>query len=383
MSDIKRLIERLRAYTELPLEEARTLDPAHYTSPELFELEIEHIWKKEWLCVGHVSELPDAGDFFALQLLDEPMIVVRGADMEIRALTAICRHRWMPIKTHGERGCVNSLQCPYHNWTYGLDGKLMRALHMDANRCFDAAKVRLPEFRLEVWNDLIFVNLDSEASPLAPRLADVEDRLSLFKLPDGWEAAYSYDGIWPVNWKQCVENSELYHGFGLHRETVEPMVPTRNFRPDGSVHGEYWSITIWDQNMENAFAQKQLERSGWRPGDLGMDVPGTGIGIIYPNMLFDFSNSARGWYCLLPLGIDRSRMWSGSAEHGKGIVREWLRDPAASLFTKFNNEDTEAFKQMSAVMRSSQLETGLLSPMEENAFRSHRWTAQKILKAIG
>ena len=195
------LLERLKVYVDLPLEELRTLDPGHYTSPELYDLEIEHIWKKEWICVGHICELKKPGDFFAFDLIDEPMMVIRGEDMQLRAISTVCRHRFMPIVRHGERGNANRFQCPYHRWTYGTDGRLKQALYMEENQAFDMDQVRMPEYRLEIWNDLIWVNLDDEAAPLAPKLVDLEEELSTYKVPDDWVAPYSYDEIWPANWK--------------------------------------------------------------------------------------------------------------------------------------------------------------------------------------
>src|ERR1700722_15312043 len=97
------------------VQDGRTLPPAAYVSQEFFDLEMEQIFKREWLCVGHVSQIPNVGDYFTLDLLREPIVIVRGKD-RIRALSTVCRHRWTPV-VQG-KGNAPGFSCPFHKWSY-------------------------------------------------------------------------------------------------------------------------------------------------------------------------------------------------------------------------------------------------------------------------
>jgi len=384
VTDLNALLGRLRQYAELPLEEIRTLDPEHYTSPALFGLEIEHIWKKEWILVGHVCELKKPGDFFAFDLINEPMIVVRGEDMKIRAVSSVCRHRFMPVVRHGTRGNAGRFVCPYHKWTYGLDGELKSALYMQENRCFHLREIGLPEFRLEIWNDLIWVNLDDNAKPLAPRLSDIEDKLSFYKLPKDYVGAYPYDKIWEANWKLCVENNEGYHSFAVHQETVNVTAPTSNFTPDGTAHGDYWTSARWNLST-NDLSKKRLKDLNWKEGYMGQNVPAMDVAIIYPANGITYSPTSNlGWYTHWPVSIDKTRAWMGMASLPEDLNPAWVADPSKSGLHKVLDEDLSAFEGgIGWGVKSSKLRAGLLSRQEENVLRAHQWTARRILESVG
>ncbi|WP_033289019.1 aromatic ring-hydroxylating oxygenase subunit alpha [Amycolatopsis jejuensis] len=218
--------------------EAVTLPPQYFVDPAIFEYEREHIFEKEWLCVGRTEQLRNAGDYFTVTLFDEPMVIVRGADMEIRALSSVCRHRGMLITTPGDGAdgdwnhldessgnCGKTFKCPYHFWQYGHDGQLVQAPDMDRTPGFDPSAIRLPSFRCEIWLGFIFVNLDDNATPLAPRL---EKAAALVKNWD-FENLVSAPPLdlpgMPWNWKILHENSaEGYHVDRLHGPAhyVEP-----------------------------------------------------------------------------------------------------------------------------------------------------------------
>ena len=112
-----------------------TLPPACYTSEDFLELEKEEIFRKEWICLGRVDEVPKPGDYFATELIDEPLIVVRGQDKKVRVLSNVCRHRSSVI---AEGACnKKNFVCPYHAWTYATDGQLLRGIISNRNilRC--------------------------------------------------------------------------------------------------------------------------------------------------------------------------------------------------------------------------------------------------------
>jgi phenylpropionate dioxygenase-like ring-hydroxylating dioxygenase large terminal subunit len=205
------------------LERGATLPPRCYADPALYELEEERIFRREWLPLCRADQLREPGDYLALDLAGEPLLAVRGRDGRLRVLSNVCRHRWMPLASGSGR--ASAFQCPYHLWSYALDGRLLGAPGMEGARCFDRGATRLPELRSEVWQGFLFVNLDGGAEPLAPRLGALDARLAHFALHEmSTLAALDYDSPW--NWKVMLENAaESYHHMGPHAATLEPLLP--------------------------------------------------------------------------------------------------------------------------------------------------------------
>jgi choline monooxygenase len=148
------------------------LPPACFTSEAFLELEREEIFRKEWICLSRVDEIPKRGDNFTTELIGEQLIVVRGKDDEVRVLSNVCRHRSSVI-AEGD-GNTRNFVCPYHAWTYATDSQLLRAPYMDQVKRFETKGCRLPSFAIEIWHGFIYVNLDGNAKPLAPRLKSLD-----------------------------------------------------------------------------------------------------------------------------------------------------------------------------------------------------------------
>jgi phenylpropionate dioxygenase-like ring-hydroxylating dioxygenase large terminal subunit len=209
--------------------EASTLPRRWYTSPECFQFEVETIFSHEWICLGRVEQIPDAGDYFTITFVDDPLIVVRDKDDTIRVLSAVCRHRGMVI-SEGQGNCEGHFTCPYHSWTYDLRGNLLGSPDMDRTRDFDKLNVKLPALRTEVWHGFIFANWDSEAPALAPRLTDIDSHLQDYEIDHLVSVpGKAYEFI--CNWKIFTENfMECYHCSHLHRG-YHDCAPSRNTLP--------------------------------------------------------------------------------------------------------------------------------------------------------
>src|ERR1700730_8403243 len=139
----------------------KSLPQKYFVSPEIFAKERDEIFSKEWLLVGHQSQLKNSGDFFLATLAGESLIVVRDQKSEVRGFYNVCRHRGRRLKEDA-CGHASAIQCPYHAWTYGLDGRLLGAPHMDEVPGFDKADYPLRAVNLGIWEGFIFVNLASE-----------------------------------------------------------------------------------------------------------------------------------------------------------------------------------------------------------------------------
>jgi phenylpropionate dioxygenase-like ring-hydroxylating dioxygenase large terminal subunit len=197
------------------VDEARTLPPAVYRSQAFYEFERDAVFGHDWLCVGRADQIPEPGDFRSIELVGEPLLVVRGRDGVIRVLSSVCQHRGMVVE-EGNGNC-SRFTCPYHHWSYGLDGSLLGAPAMERAVDFDKGLVCLPALKVEVWRGFIFANFDPDAPPLAPSLHRIEPLLEHFNL----DTAVTRDGKKlehvPWNWKVMLENfNDPYHASRLH-----------------------------------------------------------------------------------------------------------------------------------------------------------------------
>ena len=197
-----------------PLAEAAPPPAAYSTSQDLYDLEMKHIFHKDWLWVGHADDVKKPGDYFTFTYAMEPILVTRDQTGELHAFSNVCRHRGAIIAA-GEGNC-RSFACPYHKWTYGLNGKLLGAPTMNEVEGFDGSQYGLTPLRVESWEGNIMVNFDLECRPLADSLGDMGNHFRNYRMADlVCTERKEYDI--PCNWKMLVENNlEAYHIAGTH-----------------------------------------------------------------------------------------------------------------------------------------------------------------------
>ena len=206
---------------------AEILPREAYVSEQFFAFEKHAFFAREWLCIGHVNEVPNPGDYLPLTILEEPILLLRDDVGTFRVLSSICQHRGHPIVggliehtpgtpcLHGTR-----LVCPYHNWTYGLDGRLIGAPGMqDTTPVSELRKhIRLPEIRSEIFHGLVFINFDADAKPLAPRLAKLDREFANYPVEQLIPAHVFVAKDLHWNWKLHHENAlEPYHTDYVHK----------------------------------------------------------------------------------------------------------------------------------------------------------------------
>lgn len=231
--------------------QAETLPPLCYADREFFEFEKDAIFRHEWLCVGREDWAKNPGDYFTTSHIGEPIVVVRTGTGALKALSSVCQHRAMLVAEG--RGNTRAFLCPYHHWSYSLDGQLVGAPAMEQACNFDKSTIRLAEFKVETWLGFVFINFDLSAPALAPRLTAVTEALTNFDLAaaDGSPAADA--DKFPWNWKVSFENlNDGYHANRLHHGPVHDVVPSHlsvfpklpadtagYFRFNGSTHQDF------------------------------------------------------------------------------------------------------------------------------------------------
>jgi phenylpropionate dioxygenase-like ring-hydroxylating dioxygenase large terminal subunit len=196
---------------------ALSLPSECYTSPEWFEFERRAVFDRDWVALGHHNNIAEPGDYFSVAVNGEHLLVVRGEDREVRVLSAVCRHRGHLLGDAS--GKTKSFTCPFHGWSYDLNGVLTSAPEMKGTLPFSELQKTacLPRFRTEVWNGFIFVNMDGNAAPLAPRLKGLTALLANHHMDElGSIEPVEWPGN-PWNWKFMQENAlEPYHTHYLH-----------------------------------------------------------------------------------------------------------------------------------------------------------------------
>ncbi len=156
------VLEILNLYNPAnPLEQASTIPAPWYRDPRIAELERDRVFGGTWQVVGRADQVCDRGQFFTADVAGEPIVVVRGDDAQLRAFYNVCRHHAAAVVPEAQ-GCAKQFRCPYHGWTYGIDGALKGMVEFDGVCNFDRADNGLVPIRVDTWENFVFVNLDGK-----------------------------------------------------------------------------------------------------------------------------------------------------------------------------------------------------------------------------
>lgn len=222
------------------LSRAATIPAGWYIDPASLALERRQIFARSWQAVGHTRDVANAGDYFACEIAGEPIVVARGKDSELGAFSNVCRHRASLIvegKGHGP-----SLRCPYHNWTYALDGRLLSQPEFEGVQDWDKDRVCLPQFQVETWGPFVFVNQDPHAPPLRDMMGKIPSEVASIQCNvEKLSLVERRDYLINCNWKVYVDNYlEGYHlpaaHPGLYRTVDYRQYRTDTFRYYSSQH---------------------------------------------------------------------------------------------------------------------------------------------------
>lgn len=336
---------------EKDLSRATTLPARWYTDPAFFELEKERIFWHTWQPVGFTNQLSNSGDFIACDLLGEPLVITRDANGTLHALSNVCRHRASTIAAGN--GHCSALRCPYHGWTYSLDGRLQGQPEFEGVCNFDRSTVALPPYRIERWAPFLFVNLDTNASPLAEILGDIPREVSnigcdLSKLRYYGRRDYVID----CNWKVYIDNYlEGYH------------VP--------AAHPGLFRELDYKQYRVDTYPYYSSHYAPLRPAvgpDRRYNSLDSGAGALYywifPNFMLNIYPDNMSSNVIIPLSHDRTL-----------TIFEWFfyprADPEAPVKTiafsdEIQQEDIRLCEAVQRGLRSRAYDRGRLSVKREN-----------------
>jgi phenylpropionate dioxygenase-like ring-hydroxylating dioxygenase large terminal subunit len=218
-----------------------TLPAEYYFSPETYRRELDVVFARSWIFACHLSQVKDPGQYVRCRVGEEEIVVTRDKAGTLRAFYNVCRHRAHTLLQE-DQGTVNVIACPYHAWTYNLDGSLRTARNTDNIQDFCKAEFNLQQARVEEFCAFVWVNLDPEADSLASQAPDLEQKV-LKHCPDLYRLKFAHRLTWDIkcNWKTAVDNfSECYHCAPAHRGFTD-LVDMQTYTL--ATHG-IWSIHV-------------------------------------------------------------------------------------------------------------------------------------------
>ena len=370
----------------MPLE--RTLPRNAYFADAIWQREKERIFGREWACAGRAEELPAPGDYRVLDLAGESLLVVRTKAGALRAFYNVCRHRGCrlvldpPATPHAAPAghFAGGIRCPYHAWTYTLDGELRTAPFLEEEDGFRREDFPLWPVGVETWGGFFFVNLSpleaaAEGRTLLQQLGAVLERLSRYPLAELRTAQrISYDV--GANWKVLLENyNECYHCAGVHPELCK-VVPA--FKQKGG------SQLDWDRGIPHRDGAWTFTRSGTTSrapfAGLNEDERTRHKGeLIYPNFLLSLSAEHVAAFTLWPHGAEHTTIICDFLFHPDEMATPGF-DPsdAVEFWDLVNWQDWRICEGVQAGMRARVFEHGYYAPMESASLDIRRYVRERL-----
>ena len=352
-------IDDLKINTSVPFEQARAMSPSVYTDPSFLNAELSQIFARDWFCVGRIDALNKPGDYLTLDLANQPILVLRDTHGKLRAMSNVCRQRMSTILEG--RGNVRSIVCPYHAWTYNLDGTLRGAPAMNQNTAFCKGDVALPRIDCQEWLGWVFVSLNSEAKPVADELTEVYNLVEDFGMKSYTETFFETH-VWNTNWKILAENfMESYHLPVCHAGTIGGLSKLDEMIcPPGLPSFNYHTI-LKDDTLEIALAHPDNTKLKGERRRM------TYLLAIYPSLLITLTPGYFWYLSLHPKGVGQVQI-----AFGGGMSPDYVNDPDAqahfaklkSLLDEVNSEDRRCTEKVYRGLCSAMAKPGHLSHLE-------------------
>jgi Rieske 2Fe-2S family protein len=319
--------------TEISVEGARTLPGEYFIAPAIYAEELDKIFLQRWICVGREDRIPRPGDWFVQEIGRESVIVLRDKVGGFRAYFNVCRHRGTRICEEHSGRFSETIQCPYHAWTYALDGRLIGAPSTNDLPGFDKADYPLFPVGVATWEGFLFINLARNPEPFDQAWDRLMGRFSRFNLPNlRVHRTIEYDVR--ANWKLLFQNySECYHCGPVHPALAKLTPPTsgENDLTEGPFTGGFMVINR---------GHESLTMSGNSCGVTVGELPDEDMNRVYyyaifPNMLLSLHPDYVMFHTLWPRGVDTTQ-----------IFCSWLFHPSTLSDPSFHPDDGVEFWDM-------------------------------------
>jgi len=334
-----------------PLEEAYTIPAAWYLDKRIEQLEHERVFGRNWIAVGLAGQVSEPGQFFTVELSGEPLVVIRGGDNELRAFFNVCRHHAAAVATE-PCGIAQHLRCPYHGWTYGLDGALKGAPEFAGVCHFDRARNGLVPVRVAAWEQFVFVTLGQSSPSLDSFLGDLRARVAPLVL-SGIRFFERRTYTLACNWKVYVDNylDGGYHVPHLHKG-LDSVLDYKEYTIENGEHYCLQSSPMVSSQEHEAFAATRTGDRAWYYW-------------LYPNFMINVYEGVMDTNLVLPLASDRCLVQFDFffADTGEGR-RDHNRESVA-VSERVQDEDVAICESVQRGLRSRAYGAGRLSMRRE------------------
>ncbi len=389
---LEELLEEIQRVADLPLERGRTFPAEAYTSPDFLQWEVENVLGVGWICLAHASQIPTPGDFINVDVLGEPLIVVHGKDGEIRILSRVCPHRAMDIMPPGfgydghgpadfrtgSPGCGHTrlFLCPYHHWSFELDGSLKGCPEMQKAEGFCRDEIGLKTFRCEVWKGFVFLNLSGNATPVAEQYAALGEDIAGWE-PEKLKVVIAKEWDCPFNWKVLVENfMEAYHHLGAHCKTLQLLMPAKNTWTEGE-RAHSMRVNLPFKDSAEFDPNDDFPTIPTLPED---QVRQMAVYLGQPSFLLFTGPDRMFWYRIDPVAPDRSRLLTTCLVNDSAMADpEYDRKLALAdkMLVDFHLEDMEVCTAVQRGFYASGYQRGRLSHLEMPIWLFQRYLAAR------
>jgi phenylpropionate dioxygenase-like ring-hydroxylating dioxygenase large terminal subunit len=342
---------------------ALTLPARHYTSPEIFHAEMERLYFRSWICAGRAERIPKPGDYFLRNFAGESLIVTRDNDGRIRTFFNVCRHRGTRICSAPEGAFAGRIACPYHGWTYGLDGSLLGAPHME-QAGFSRADYPLHAVAADVWDGHIFIHCGPDRQPLATQISRLREKFAAWRMEELRLArSITYDV--KANWKLIVSNyNECLHcpfiHPALHRLT-DYMGADNEAPAPGYIGG-----TMGFRDGAETMTADGIRRRDYL---LGLDATQRRMVCYYailPNFLLSLHPDYMMTHTLWPQSVDRTEVMCEWHFHPREMAKaDFQADDAIEFWDLTNRQDWSIVEMSQAGIQSRAYSPGPYSQREE------------------
>lgn len=342
--------------------QARHAPGALYSDPTVLALEADRIFKRDWFCLGRDEEIANPGDYLTTRIVKEPVLVCRDGGGQVRAYINMCRHRGVEVAAGS--GSARQFVCPYHGWTYGLDGRLRGAGYMQDSIGFDKEACRLPELKVGLWGGWIFVTLNPDPEPFASYIRDFDEKFGYLGM-ETMRVGLKVEAQLKCNWKLMVENFiDFYHINVLHRDTVARFMKTVDLPYDLRRNGQ-----VFIDEYDTGTLSKSGEMTARRiPALEGRSARFSQTGVLPPNLNFFVRPDYVSLYTCWPVTVDTMRMtgrilWCPetlASPHRDAIVSEFKL-----MLDKVLAEDFAMVESLQNANGASSYQPGRLSRLEK------------------
>jgi len=368
-------------FHELPwdIQPGAPLAPWTYTNPEVFELDYEAFFLRRWQFVGHVNEMLEEGSFIAHDIGRDNVFVIRGKDDQLRAFQNVCRHRASRV-LEGKGTCKGVIRCPYHGWTYRLDGRLMSIPQDEHFPDVDKAAHGLHEIQLEIFHGLVFVRIKGDGPGIAEHFGSMANFFEKYDVANYVPCAATTTQVWNANWKVAWDNYlENYHipiGHpGLHR-----LLNSLDEGEDLSSGVGYGVFGLKSKPSSVEVERKYQEMFHHANERIPEDIKGKWVQIgIAGNLAFDFYPEMVDIFQLIPLGHDRTMIRTIYYGHPDPTPEEVeLRRLNIQINDSVNTEDSVLCERVQKGLQTHGYSPGPLSRLEVGIHYFHEMVRELV-----